>query len=92
MRLGAAVKALPRAIPLRTSGTVACPSCDGGVIHYARWHRGAEIACSTPNCCEAHFSIEAGKEWPSQELEPPANPERFMELAQLPNEQKGEGK
>jgi len=63
-RLTKAVQALPAPIPLRTSGAVDCPNCDGGSLHYARWHRGAEIKCTTANCCGAHFSIEAGKDWP----------------------------
>ena len=62
-RLGRAVQALPKPIPLRTSGKVACPNCDGE-IHYSRWHRGAELKCSTENCCGARFHIEAGKDWP----------------------------
>lgn len=63
-RLGKAVSALPRAIPLRTSGKIECPNC-GGVLHYARWHRGAEIRCETKFCCGAHFRIAAGQDWPS---------------------------
>lgn len=65
-RLGRAVQALPAPIPLRTSGKVKCPNCDGQIL-YARWHRGAELRCSTANCCGAHFSIEAGKDWPARE-------------------------
>lgn len=64
LRLAAAVRALPRAIPLRTGGTIDCPNCDGK-LQYGRWHRGAEIHCSTPFCCSAHFSIAAGADWPS---------------------------
>lgn len=64
VRLGNAVQALPVPVPLRTQGQVPCPNCDGGSLHYARWHRGAEIKCTTANCCGAHFSIEAGKDWP----------------------------
>lgn len=65
-RLGKAVLALPAPIPLRTSGKVKCPNCETGELHYARWHRGAEIQCSTPNCCgPVHFSIAAGTNWPS---------------------------
>lgn len=65
-RLGKAVQALPAPIPLRTSGDVACPNCDSGRLHYARWHRGAEIRCTTPNCCgPVHFSIDAGADWPA---------------------------
>ena len=63
-RLGKAVQALPRAIPLRTSGEIVCPNCEGR-LRYARWHRGAEIACSTPGCCGAHFNIAAGADWPA---------------------------
>jgi len=62
-RLGKAVQSLPRAIPERTSGSIECPNC-GGTLSYARWHRGAEISCSTPFCCAAHFSIAPGAEWP----------------------------
>jgi hypothetical protein len=65
-RLGAAVQALPRAIPLRTTGHIECPNC-GGVLMYSRWHRGAEIACSTENCCGARFNIAAGAEWPARQ-------------------------
>ena len=64
-RLGAAVQALPKAIPLRTSGVIDCPNC-GGRLHYSRWHRGAGIECETEFCCEARFSIEAGKDWPAK--------------------------
>jgi hypothetical protein len=63
-RLGKAVQALPRAIPLRSGGVIDCPNCDGK-IRYDRWHRGAELRCSTPYCCAAHFSIAAGADWPS---------------------------
>lgn len=70
-RLGNAVQALPRAIPLNTQGSIACPNCDGR-LHYARWHRGAQIACTTEHCCGAHFSIEAGKDWPAHEPKEPA--------------------
>lgn len=63
-RLGRAVQALPRAIPLRTSGDIPCPNCDGR-LHYARWHRGAEIKCTSEGCCGAHFSIAAGVDWPA---------------------------
>jgi hypothetical protein len=63
-RLVAAIQALPRPIPLNTQGSVVCPNC-GGVLRYARWHRGAEIACSTEYCCGARFSIAAGADWPS---------------------------
>jgi hypothetical protein len=63
-RLGAAVSALPRAIPLRTGGEIDCPNCTGK-LRYARWHRGAEISCTTPHCCGAHFSIAAGADWPA---------------------------
>jgi hypothetical protein len=63
-RLGKAVTALPRAIPLNTSGKIECPNC-GGNLHYGRWHRGAEIRCETPFCANAHFSIAAGKDWPA---------------------------
>lgn len=64
LRLGAAVTALPRAIPLRTGGMIDCPNCDGK-LSYGRWCGGAEIRCSTPFCCAAHFSIAAGVDWPS---------------------------
>jgi hypothetical protein len=65
-RLGRSVQALPAPIPLNTSGKIACPNCDGGELRYARWHRGAEIQCTTPNCCgPVHFSIAAGADWPS---------------------------
>jgi len=63
-RLREAILALPRPIPLRSSGKVECPNC-GSDLHYSRWHRGAAIACKTENCCEARFSIEAGKDWPA---------------------------
>jgi hypothetical protein len=62
-RLGRALQALPHPIPLRTSGEIDCPNCDGK-LQYARWHRGAEIKCTTPFCCGAHFSIAAGADWP----------------------------
>lgn len=64
VRLGNAVQALPKPIPLRTQGHVDCPNCDGQ-LHYARWHRGAEIKCTSPSCAHAHFNIEAGKDWPT---------------------------
>lgn len=63
-RLGAAVQALPKAIPLRTGGNIECPNC-GGSLRYDRWHRGAEIKCSTEGCCGAHFNIAAGADWPA---------------------------
>lgn len=63
-RLGRAVQALPKPIPLRTSGNVECPNC-AGKLHFARWHRGAEIGCETPGCCGAHFNIAAGADWPA---------------------------
>lgn len=66
-RLAAALAALPRAIPINTSGTIKCPNCCGA-LSYARWHRGAEIGCATFNCCAAHFSIAAGAEWPAHKL------------------------
>lgn len=64
-RVSKAVAALPAPITLRTRGAVDCPNCDGGKLHFARWRRGAEIKCTTPYCCSAHFSIEAGKDWPA---------------------------
>lgn len=64
LRLGAAVQALPKAIPLRSGGTIDCPNCDGK-LRYDRWHRGAEIHCSTPMCCAAHFSIAPAADWPA---------------------------
>jgi len=64
-RLANAVQALPRAIPLNTSGEIDCPNCSGK-LRYARWHRGAEIACTTPHCCGAHFNIAGGVDWPSR--------------------------
>lgn len=67
-RLGAAIAALPRAIPLNTGGTIECPNC-AGALSYARWHRGAELRCATANCCAAHFSIQAGADWPAPEAE-----------------------
>lgn len=65
LRLEKAVQALPRAIPLRTSGRVDCPNCDGKLC-YMRWHRGAEISCTTAGCCGARFNIAAGKDWPER--------------------------
>lgn len=62
-RLVAAIDALPHPIPLNTSGTVLCPSCDGR-LSYARWHRGAEIACSDKTCCGSRFNVAAGADWP----------------------------
>jgi hypothetical protein len=62
-RLGNAVQALPKAIPLRTGGTIDCPNCTG-TIRYDRWHRGAELHCSTEYCCGARFSIAPGADWP----------------------------
>lgn len=62
-RLAKAVQALPKAIPLRSDGLIDCPNCTGK-LHYARWHRGAEIRCTTPGCCGAHFNIAAGVDWP----------------------------
>lgn len=63
-RLILAVAALPAPIPINTSGKVQCPNCKGQ-LHYARWHRGAEIQCTTPNCCgPVHYSIAAGADWP----------------------------
>lgn len=73
-RLIAAVAALPRAIPLRTGGEVDCPNCDGR-LRYDRWHRGAEIKCSTPFCCGAHFNIAAGVDWPAPSPPPPKEPD-----------------
>lgn len=64
-RLKLAIGALPAALPEGTSGTIICPNC-GGTITYARWRRGAELNCDTPNCCGAHLSIEAGAEWPKR--------------------------
>lgn len=62
-RLIAAIQALPAAIPLRSGGWIDCPNCDGR-IRYDRWHRGAELHCTTPYCCGAHFSIAPGVDWP----------------------------
>lgn len=62
-RLIAAIMALPAPIPLRSGGWVKCPNC-GGQIRYDRWERGAELNCSTPYCCGAHFSIAPDVEWP----------------------------
>lgn len=67
-RIIAANAALPRPIPLHTTGSLECPNC-GGKLAYARWHRGAELACDTPNCCAARFSIEAGADWPAPDAE-----------------------
>jgi len=64
-RLGAAIAALPAPIPLRTSGKIECPNCLGD-LNYARWHRGAEISCSTPGCCSARFNIAPGADWPQR--------------------------
>ena len=63
-RLRAALGVLPRPIPLRTTGTVPCPSC-ASVITYSRWERGASVACGTPDCCAAQFNIAAGADWPT---------------------------
>ena len=64
-RLGLAVEALPKAIPLSTSGKIECPNCKG-VLHYSRWNRGAAIQCETAHCVgPVHFNIAAGKDWPS---------------------------
>lgn len=71
-RLGRAVDALPRAIPLRTSGTVVCPNCRGW-LSYARWHHGAEISCETENCGGACFNIAAGADWPIMGEQRPAD-------------------
>ena len=68
-RLCNAVQALPEAIPLRSGGNIECPNC-GGTLRFDRWHGGAEIKCSTPHCCEAHFSIAAGRDWPSRKAKP----------------------
>jgi hypothetical protein len=62
-RLGAALQALPKAIPLRSGGHVDCPSC-GGQIRYDRWEGGAELHCSTEDCCGARFNIARGADWP----------------------------
>lgn len=67
-RLGKAVAALPKAIPLRTSGTVACPSC-GGDLHYSRWQGGAAVQCMTPLCVQARFNIASDVEWPTPHAE-----------------------
>lgn len=64
-RLAAAIGAVPHPIPVNTSGKAACPSCDGGSIIYSRWHRGASISCTTPNCCSAQFNIAANVAWPA---------------------------
>lgn len=63
-RLIAAIAALPRPIPMRTSGTVDCPSCDGK-ISYSRWYRGAGLECSTPMCCAALFDLAEPNDWPA---------------------------
>ncbi|AGH58064.1 hypothetical protein RHWG_00043 [Rhodobacter phage RC1] len=63
-RVSAAADALPAPIPLNTQGETSCPNC-GGVLHFARWHRGAAVSCETENCAEARFSIEAGADWPA---------------------------
>lgn len=66
-RLGTAIAALPAPIPLRTSGQVNCPNCDGQ-LRYERWERGASIACSTPWCTGAQFNIARGADWPDPKL------------------------
>lgn len=63
LRILHALSALPKKIPVNTSGVVTCPNC-GGQLRYARWHRGAGIVCSTSNCCEARFNLAANAEWP----------------------------
>jgi hypothetical protein len=62
-RLFEAIGALPKAIPLQSSGSIPCPNC-GGVLTYSRWHRGAGIKCATPHCCEARLNIKPGVDWP----------------------------
>lgn len=64
IRMAAAISVLPVPIPLRTTGTVQCPSCPG-TITYSRWERGASVKCSTPMCNEARFNIAAGADWPA---------------------------
>lgn len=63
-RLSAAIKALPSPIPVDSSCSIPCPNC-GGRLHYARWERGAQIACTTSNCCAARFNLAAGIDWPA---------------------------
>lgn len=63
-RLVDALGAVPHPIPLRTSGVVECPNCQGR-LHYSRWERGAEIGCETEYCCGARFSIAPGVDWPA---------------------------
>ena len=67
-RLAKAVAALPAPIPMRSSGSVACPNC-GGRLAYARWEGGAQIACATEGCCAARFNLSGVDEWPSPKLE-----------------------
>jgi hypothetical protein len=67
IRLSMAVCALPRAIPMRSGGTVPCPNCDG-TIRYGRWRGGAELNCSTAHCCGARFNLSGVDVWPSNEV------------------------
>jgi hypothetical protein len=65
MRLSTTVAALPAPLRLESKGTITCPNCRGQ-LHYARWQGGAAIHCTTENCVEARFSIEAGADWPAR--------------------------
>ena len=61
-----AIAALPAPIPLKTSGHLPCPNCEGGELYFARWNCGAAIECNTENCAKARFSIESGADWPAR--------------------------
>jgi hypothetical protein len=64
-RLGKAVQAIPHPVPMRSGGTVKCPNCRDGQLRYDRWQGGAEICCTTPLCCAAHFNLRGVKDWPA---------------------------
>lgn len=65
-RLDKAFHAVPAPIPMNTRGSTACPNCDGGILHYSRWRRGAAFRCETANCCEVQFNIADGADWPER--------------------------
>lgn len=68
-RLSLALEALPKAIPLRSGGTVSCPNC-GQKLRYDRWQGGASVVCATPFCVEARLNLSGVGEWPVREPEP----------------------
>lgn len=68
-RLSTAVEALPKAIPLRSGGTITCPNCSKE-MRFHRWEGGASVVCETAHCVEARFNLSGIGEWPARETEP----------------------